>query len=58
MTAQRKNELFDEAMTWISEICSKSDLYNILTKSLGMTDKEITEIGFDLCVIKAYAESE
>ena len=43
----RQSELFNNALGYFSELAKDEELYNILTKSLGMTEDEIEEYGID-----------
>ena len=52
VTQERTSDLLCAALYWASEAASKSDLYMVLSKSIGMTDEEITYFGFCLDDIK------
>lgn len=48
MTDERKDELFNEALGWITEhAIDDEELYRALSSTMGMTDDEIRECGFD-----------
>lgn len=48
MTDERKDELFNEALGWITEhAIDDEELYRALSSTMGMTDDEIHECGFD-----------
>lgn len=48
MTDERKDELFNEAIYWITEhAIDNEELYRALSSTMGMTDEEIQECGID-----------
>lgn len=46
-TTERMEILLDNALDWIGEMSSGSDLYDTLKNVIGMTDDEIQAAGFD-----------
>ena len=48
MTDERKDVLFKAALDWVSEhAVNDEELYRALSETIGMTDDEIHECGFD-----------
>lgn len=48
MNDKRKDELFNAALEWIAESAANDEeLYRTLSETIGMTDDEIHECGFD-----------
>ena len=47
MTDERKAEVLEKALDWITESASsRSDLYSTLSEVLELSDDEIVELGF------------
>ena len=47
MTAERKNELYDAMLGYITEFVNGSELVEVL-RAVGFTDEEIIEEGFEI----------
>ena len=47
MTNRRREEILDNLLCYMAEAISGGDLYDALTESIGLTDEELAELGFE-----------
>lgn len=50
LKSEREHELLNACLNEIAESVSSSDLYDVLSGSLGMSDKEIKEYDLEYCM--------
>lgn len=49
MTKERKEEIFNELINYVSEHCvDENDFYHALTHIIGLSDEEIEELNIDV----------
>lgn len=49
MTKERKDEIFNELINYVSEHCvDEKDFYNALIHIIGLNNEEIEELGIDV----------
>lgn len=54
MTEEREHEVLNNALDWLSEHFRGNDLKEILVNSLGLSEDEIKEEGFDILFDEDY----